>query len=284
MPIQPFVQSDKFLIDCVKNFFSDYYERPKIIENEEVFESLKWIPSIHFKPNRFLTIIAEVSPEKVYPKTLKFHHADLLNLQCLISIFCVCPEENYLKRGNQTEIMDLRKDGYGLITINSEGLGTRQFGCIPLIQHISEEEFKGEISDKNLPRNIKIALKDAFLIYQNGADSGLQKLTEIAEAIVIDACKKSIRKGYLDNKLIKNKTTEILEKMDETDKFKDAIASIGGMRSYLKYYRNPSHHAPKSRKEAIDKHRECKHGFCEGIKVIKRFRFAMKQVGIQTSI
>ena len=282
MPIQLFGQSDQFLVDAAIKYFSDYYENPRIKVNEEIDGRLSWRPSIHFKAMHFLTIIVEVSPEKVYPEIFNMQLANILDINIPISIFCVCPEELYLSSNNQKEVKSLKAHGYGLLTVDNTKKTTKRFGCIPIIQHISEDEFKEEIN--LLPKKIKVELKDAFERYQERSDSGMQKITEIAEAIVLDAGKKSVRKSWISNNTVRGGASDILDEMLQKSQFQNATAPIGGMRSYIKDYRNPSHHAPKSRKEAIEKHRECKHGFCEGIKVIKRFRFAMKQVGIQASI
>ncbi len=282
MPVQPFGQSDEFLIDAAVKFFSDYYENPTIKINEEIDERLNWRPSIHFKAKKFLTIIAEVSPEKLYPEIFNMQLANILDIHMPISIFSVCPEELYLNSNNQKEAKSLRAHGYGLLTIDNTKKATKRFGCIPIIQHISEDEFKKEI--ELLPKKIKVELKDAFERYQDKSDSGMQKITELVEAIVLDAGKKSAKKNWISNTTVKGGASNILDEMLKETQFQHETAPIGGMRSYLKDYRNPSHHAPRSKKQAYEKFQDCQHGFREGIKVIKRFRFAMKQIGIQINI
>jgi len=269
--------SGQFLTDAAEEYFNGLYENPSLRTSTQIDPSLGWTPSIHFKASNHLTIAAEVS-ETPYPAILRLRHADIANVQVPIAVYSVCPEEAYLEKKEQSNIRQLQQHGYGLLTVDGDGHVQRRFGCIPLIQHIPETEITGVI--KEIPRPIKLRIRDAFQNYELNAGAGVSQLSEIVEALAISAAKGANTKGWLSVNLTLP-VARILDEMFACPQLKSAAAAIGGARSYISVYRNAAHHPPRSKKAAYIKYRDCQHGFREGIRRILDFRDSMKKLGIQ---
>ena len=90
----------------------------------------------------------------------------------------------------------------------------------------------------------------------------------------------AVRKEYLSKNQLGNGPADELDALYNAKQCKDARAAIGGTRSYIKLYRNLSHHWARTAKEAYDKYTNCRHAFLEGIKQIQQFRTATKNVGL----
>ena len=276
-----FTSSDKILAEAAAKYFRGIYERARMRFREVVIAELGWEPSLHFKANDHLTIIVEAS-ETPYPQILRLRHAEVLSVHMPISVYCMCPEEAYLQESKQPDVNNLRSHGYGLLTADKKGKVTKRFGCIPLIQHLPESEFTTEIKD--LPIGTRVRIKEAFESYNQNAGGGVRELTEIMEGLVLDAGKKMASKTWIDKKATQGPLADMLDAMAATPKCRNAAAAIGGARSYMSEYRNPSHHPPRNEREAYTKYRDCLHAFRDGIKTIQKFRSAMKNLGINVTV
>src|ERR1700733_8871527 len=133
---------------------------------------------MYFKINDHLTVIAEVS-ETPYPLIFHLRRLDILNLEVPISIYCVCPEEAYLD--DQAAAKELMSHGCGLLTVSVDGKVQRRSSCIPLVQQITDKEFKTEIM--GLPPIIRRRLAEAFDRYNHNAASGVADITEVMEGL-----------------------------------------------------------------------------------------------------
>ena len=273
--------SNEFLTDAAIQYFDGMFEPPTIAVNEEIHSSLGWIPSLHFRPNKHLTIAAEVS-ETPYPAILRLRHADILHIQLPISVYCVCPEEAFLKSTLQTDVRKLESHGHGLLTVDSTGQVTKRFGCVPLIQHISDQEVAESL--RGLPKNIRLAVKTAHEIYRGNPASGVKELTEIIEGLVNNAGKKAQKNGWITQAQATGSLGNLLIALDGCNQCKPASAAIGATRGYVSEIRNTVHHAPRSKKQAYIKYQDCAHSFREGMRRTRSFREAMKKVGISVSV
>src|SRR5262245_16794419 len=88
---------DDFLRNAAKGFFDGIYQKPPMVVGGEIVPELKWQPSLHFRVNDHLTVIAEVS-ETPYPMVFHLRRVDIEQLPIPLSIYCVCPEEAYLTK------------------------------------------------------------------------------------------------------------------------------------------------------------------------------------------
>jgi len=269
------------LLAAAKRFFAGHYEAATIEVGTAIDDDLHWQPSLHFDASDHLIIAAEMS-DTPYPPILGLRHADLMNLDLPIAVYCVCPEDAFLSKDAQPDVRLLQAHGYGLITVNRDHHSTRRFSCIPLIQHIPESEFKNEID--GLPKKLRVRTRDAFDKYRNNAVSGLQDLSEIVEGLIYSAAKGAVKEGWATKSLLTKGTADVLDHLATIKECKPAGASIGGVRGFVKQYRNPSHHFPKNKKQALHKYRSAQHGFRDGLKQIPAFRDAMAGIGIKVSI
>lgn len=281
MPRSGLTTSEQFLVKAAAKYFNNIYENPSMYFSQEIDPTLGWQPSLYFKANDYLTIAAEAS-ETPYPAIFRLRHADIVNVNMPISIYCICPEEAYLNESMQRDVMDLESHGYGLLTVNSTGTVNKRVNCIPLIQHLSEPEFTAEI--KALPKKIRLRLKDAFESYKHNPGSGVKDLSEVIEALILDAGKKAAKKCWITKGAVKGSLATLLDEMTAAKQCHKAKAAIGGARSYIYDYRNTSHHIPRNKKQAYKKYNDCLHAFRDGIKRIQSFRDAFKNIGINVSI
>jgi hypothetical protein len=277
----PTISSHATLLASAKHYFAEHHEATKMEIGTAIDDKLGWQPSLHFEANDHLIIAAEMS-DTPYPAILRLRHADLMNIDLPIAVYCVCPEEAFLSKEAQPDVRLLQAHGYGLITVDRNQHPTRRFSCIPLIQHIPDDEFKNELD--GLPKRLRARIRDAFDKYHNNAVSGLQDLSEAIEGLIHSAAKGAVRKGWAPKGLLGKTTAEILDDFAALRECKAARAAIGAMRGFVKQYRNPSHHYPKSKKEALKKYRSAQHGFKDGLKQIPVFRRAMAGIGIPVSL
>lgn len=277
MPWTGFAPAEVFLGQAAQRYFYKVFDKPTIKIGLEIDPKLEWRPTIYFKLNDYLIVAAEVSETTPYPKIFRISHANVLNVQLPMAMYSICTEEAFLDKGNQKEIRELEAHGYGLYTVDGDGNVQRRLDCIPLIQHIPNEEFLEEI--RQLPASYRRNLKDCYEVYHKRPISGLQEITEMVEGLINISATKAVKKGWLTK--VKKGAADILDDMSGNINFKPAVASIGGIRNYIKEYRNVAHHPAKTRAKAYRKYRACRHGFIDGIKQILSFRTAMKNIGIR---
>lgn len=273
---------ETFLADAAAEYFCERFELNDIKKFEPLDTSLAWRPSLHFQRNNFVTIAAEVSEETPYPEILKLRRADIVGIHRPISIYVVCPEEICLEPEMQTEIKMLRSHGFGLLTVNTQGQVDIRFSCIPLMQHISETEFKDEISA--LPPKFRTEVRGAYDRYTNDAGSGLEAITQNVEALVKCAGKRAVSRGWLQKKVLNYSVARLLDELYDVSHLHNARAAIGGVRGYMTEYRNVAHHAQTSRAKAHKKYKDCHNGFREGIRKIDSFRTAFRGLGISLTL
>lgn len=265
-----------FLRDAALGYLSNQFANPPIFLGSEIAPGIKWKPAIQLRLSNHLTLVVEAS-ETPYPQIFRLRHTDISQLQMPISICCVCPHEAYLAQ--QDEVKDLMAHGYGLYTVEANGIVTERFGSIPVIQQISSGYLKEEI--KGLPDRIKQRVLSAYYIYKTSAPAGVANITEVVEAMVFRAGADAVKKGWISAASAKaGKTAATLTAMTKASEFNNAAAAIGGAQGYHNRYRNAAHHPPKNKQQAFRKYRDCRHGFLEGVKELQHFREAMKNVGL----
>ena len=135
MPWSGYTGSERKLAQVAENYFNRIRENPSIKKGEQIDSKLSWKPSLHFQGFKHETIAVEAS-ETPYPAILKTIHADIINVQIPIVVYCICPEDAFLLKSNQVDIKNLENHGYGLLTVNDAGEVKRRHACITLIQHI----------------------------------------------------------------------------------------------------------------------------------------------------
>lgn len=274
--------SNSLLLEATKTFFAEHYEAATIQVSKQIDVALGWSPSLHLNASEHLTIAAELS-DTPYPEILRLRHAQITNHHVPIAVYSVCPEEAFLLKEAQPEVRDLQAHGYGLITIDQHEQATRRFSCIPLIQHIPDSELRAEIA--GLPKRLCMRIREAFDKYKTNPVSGLQDLSEVMEGLIYSAARASSRRGWVRKGISQESNlATVLDELAQAKELKDARASIGGVRGFVKQYRNASHHFPKNRAQAYQKYRAAQHGFRDGLKQIQAFRKAFSERGISVKV
>lgn len=248
--------------------------------HKEIAPAINWRPTIWFKGIGHTIIAVEDSPEAAYPMALRINASSIRDVHIPITIYTICPEIVFLNK--QTEVKELRKHGFGLLTSDGNGSIEKQFGGHPLIQHISEEEFQNEI--KGLPKSIVRELRIAYETYNSSPTSGVANLGEIVEGACLSAKKAIIKKGWSSNNQMGNTLADHFNCMTSISQMTNAISSVSRMRGFVAVYRNTAAHRPKSRKQAYQKYNDCQHAFREGIKALQYFTGQLKNLGISIRI
>ena len=276
MAISGLTTGAEYLRNAAQGFFNDLYAKPRMHLDSPLHNDIQWTPALRFTISGYINVFVEVSETSPYPVVLKLRIAAVRNFPLPIAIYTICPEDAYLAR--RQEVARLKTDGIGLITVNKDGQANREFSTIPLIQIISRLDFKNET--KGLPTTYLQPLSEVFEDYSNKPLNGVKSLTEIVEGMVMRAGEDAVEKRILSKSNLGNSTASALEALYDAPKCKYARVGIGGVRSFYSVYRNPSHHWPRKKNEAYEKHTNCRHGFLEGIKQIKLFRKALRNVGL----
>jgi hypothetical protein len=271
---------NNFLREAARTYFANHYQNPAIKLDEQVDPKLFYSPSMQFKIHSHLLVLVEVS-ETPYPAILGLRRTDIEDLQVPIAVYCVCPEEAYL--ANQADAKRLISHGFGLVTISSDGQAQRRAISIPLIQRISEDEFKNEV--KSLPPAVRRRLVESYDRYNHSAPTGVADVAEVIEGFILKAGKEAVKKAWIPAAKAKpGQPAATLDAMQASPQFITAAADIGSVRWYVSEYRNTSHHFPKNKAQAAVKYRDCRHAFIDGLKRINTFRNAMKARGLSGTI
>lgn len=255
--------------------------RKAIKINEEIEPSLGWRPTLHFEQNKFsiMALDVRVSP---FPESLMLTKMKIANAHLPITLYSICEESAYSSREGLKEAKELRSHGIGLWTVDADGIPTKQFGGIPIIQHIAAAEV--DTLTKGLPKAIATKVKDAFDRYNDEPTSGVTAISDVIETLVYSAAKAAVRKGWLTKKESQESFAKAIDTMSGKKQFKNALAGLGSVRGFVKDYRNTANHSPRSRKQAYNKYSKCRQAFYAGIQTIESFHKAMKGIGLTSKV
>ncbi len=273
------IQGSDILIESVKAYFSGRYERIITKVNEEISPELGWKPSVHFARNN--KIIAAEAASTPYPAILRYKHADIMHTRIPIVVYSACPEESYLQNGEtQKEVKELKRHGFGLLTVSTAGEVVERIPAAPLIQHIANDEFKNLI--KGLPATIKNEFIECFDDYSTNPGSGLQKAGILIEGIIWGAIKHCVKKKIIPSTTTHSaaKATDHLFRNHPQLKNNKYAPCHGGIRHFIQTGRNPASHAAHSRKEAAKNISDCRTNFLLSIQHAQELCTDLKSVSI----
>ena len=276
------VRGEEFLIQAARTLFEDRYENRAMYVGQKLHQDLEWTPALRFVLSNHINVFVEPSETGPYPRILKLKQAEVRGFPQPIAVYAVCSEEMTTSPEQQSEMKRLQAHGFGLITVDRTGVGTRVFGAIPLVQVIPIAEFKNTI--KGLPLRIRQGLSEAYDDYQNQPVNGVKSLSEIMEGLVEQAGNDAIKKSHISKRKLGKSLASVLDSLHDIPGFKSIRAEIGAVRGYVKEYRNMSHHWPNSKRKAYEKFSGCRQAFLEGIKQIRRFREAARRVGLSGNL
>lgn len=271
-------RGEEFLRDAAVTLFEEKYGQPSMHFGKELHRDLHWTPAARFVIYGYINVFVEPSETGPYPRILDLKYADVLHFQEPVSIYIVCREEMIATATQRTEMKRLQNHGHGLVIVDSGGRASRVFSPTPLVQVISQAEFR--VSIKGLPKTMRQRASEAFDEYQSHPVNGVKSLSEIVEGLVQGTAKQAIAKGYISGVTSTDPLGRVLSKMQVAQEFRRIQAEVGAVRVYVRECRNLSHHWPRSRKKAYEKYVECRHAFLEGTRHLRRFREAVKGVGL----
>ena len=250
--------------------------------NEELHKDLEWTPALRFVIHEYINVFVEPSEAGPYPGILETKLNDVGQFPQPIAAYAVCTEDTILTKDQRKAMRRLKSHGFGLITVDGDGIADMAFSASPIVQIIPNAEYKLEI--EGLPAKIRQRIGETFEDYNNKPVNGVRSLTEIAEGMVEQAGKDAVRKKFLTNTNLGSTTASALQALRNAEECNNAVSAIGGMEGYISTYRNLTHHWSKNKKKAYEKYNTCRHAYLDGIKQIKRFRTAMKNAGLSGNL
>lgn len=270
-----FASGEEYPIESAIAHFKNIYSLSEadIHRDEAIHRDISWRPSFYFKQKYSITAF-EIS-ERPTPAIFYSAYASIMSVHLPITVYSICTDENI----NASDVKDLKRYGFGLFTINSDGVVSKVLDGIPLIQQIPEQEFLDE--SKSLPPKIRGQLRAAYEIYKTQPQSGLNEQTALVEEIVNNVTKQMVKKTWLQPAALSvTLSNKLRQHILPCPNCASATSSIAGLITFVSEYRNMIHHPAKSPKQLYDKIHSCQHGFREGIKRLKHFNTEMKKIGI----
>lgn len=247
--------------------------------DEGIDSSIGWRPTFYLKPAKFRIVAFEVE-DNLFPEVLKGAALEIIHYDFPISVYQVCSLEAYQTDPKHAKVNLLRKHGFGLITVDEDDHVTVQTTCIPLMQHISPDQFEKEISELN--QVLKVSFRAAYETYRTNEGQGLQQAGQIVEGLILSIADQSIKKKIFTRGLLTDPLADIIDELYRH--FKSHRAALGDARAFVKEFRNTASHAPKTAKQAADKIRKCKTGFLDAISVCRKLRETTRALGYQARI
>ena len=241
---------------------------------------LEWVPALRFTLHQHINVFVEPSDDGPYPRLLQMKYSEVITYPEPIAVYSVCHANAIATPKGQSELNRLKKLGFGLVTVDPSGEPTVLFPGTPLVQVISDVEFKQQI--KGLPRGIKQCARECFVDYQNKPSNGVSTLSELVEGMIAKAGQDAASKGFITKREAQSSQATLLDALHSN--VVSARAAIGGARKFVNECRNPAHHWPKSKKASHKKYVDCRHNFIEGLRIIQSFRQSMKDNGLSGNV
>lgn len=238
----------------------------------EIDKDISWKPTFQVKSG--VKVIAVEVDDNLYPEILKIAAHDIRRTEKPIVVYQACSLEAFVLDKKQVEINKLKRDGFGIITVDEHNNVTVQHVAVPLVQHIAEDDLDREL--KGLTQKMKVAFRAAHTAYVSDAGQGLQLAGQIIEALVTGIATAMKKKGLSINP--KKAVADIIDDIYAEPTFaKYRGAGLGGTRDFIKEFRNTASHPSGSAKLAAEKLKKCKAGFFDATKLAKKLRDIAKK-------
>ena len=264
------------LRDAARACFANRYADPTF-HVEKALPQLQWVPALRFVlPHGHIHVFVEPSDNGPYPRGLDILYTKARNYAEPIAVYSVCYEAATYSTAYRRARRELKSHGFGLVTVDHNGVADVEFPAIPIVQAIAEADFKQQTTD--LPKGIRQRVSEAFDDYVAKPVNGVRTLSEIVEGMIRKAGRDSAKKGGISKKDSGKAPAAVLDALHE--KHPQARAAIGGARSFIDECRNLSHHWPRNKKDAYKKYADCRHHFLSGLHTIQALSKAMKGIGL----
>jgi hypothetical protein len=242
---------------------------------EAISQELGWRPTFFLRPAKALILAVEVD-DNLFPEALKVAAYEVAKFDQPIAVYQACSLTAYQADPKQGKINLLRKNGFGIITVDDDGNAVIQQPGIPLAQHISDEELEGALSE--LTPGLRVDFKRAHDTYLANPGQGVQQVGQIVEALIGCIAKQAVKKGVITPAEAKGDLADVIDALYQKPTFRNHRAALGAARDFIKEYRNIASHPQKTAAQAMEKIRRCKDGFLRGVGVATKIRLAMQQL------
>lgn len=249
--------------------------------DEAIDDSIAWRPTFQCKPTVSSMVAVEVI-DNLYPEVLKGAAHDISYFDVPIAVYQVCSLDAYQKDTKQVKVNLLRQHGFGIITVDDDGLTTVQHPAVPLAQHIPDKLCESDI--KPLTSKLKVCFRNAHSTYRTNIGQGLQQAGQIVEAMVVSLGKQAAKQGHITPAQAKGKVSDVIDHLYESKSLKNHRAALGAARAFMKEYRNTVSHPSKTAKQAAMKMRKCRDGFREAIQTADKLHDAAQKMGYRISV
>lgn len=267
-------------------YCTNRFGRSNLKLEKEIQSNLSWKPTIQIKRTQYDLLAIEVS-EILYPIIIKIVANDILKScsETPISVYVATPLSSYTADAKQSIVRELKQHGIGLFTVDDSGHVSEQIQAIPLMHHISQKDFNDALG--SIPAPIKTKLQKSFETYRINSYQGLQECAQMVESLVWSLATQSHKEGWITPAPAKGKpAADIIDSLYNSNEklLQNQRAYLGHARSYMKSYRNPTSHPPKSHKEAAKLIKDCRHGFLESLRVVSELCITHKALGFRAKI
>jgi hypothetical protein len=239
-------------------------------------DSIMWRPSFFLKPGKFKIIAVEVE-DNLYPESLKGAAHEIGHFDFPVSVFQACSLDAFQNDPKHKNVNLLKKHGFGIITVDDDGVVAVQHTCVPLAQHISPDLFDRAI--KGLSAPVKVAFRSAYDVYQTNEGQGLQDAGQIVEAMVTAIAAHAVKKNVVPSGTLGKVLAQRIDDLYATNEFKPHRGALGGARDFIQEFRNTASHPPTTAKQAAERIRKCRNGFLDAIAIATKLRSVATTLG-----
>ena len=266
--------------DAARACFADRYGNPTFHVDKALDSQLQWVPALRFVLHGHIHVFVEPSDNGPYPRRLDMLYTKANNHPEPIAVCSVCHQPATDNAAHRQARRELKSHGFGLLTVDDNGVAEIEFTAIPIVQAIAQADFKQQT--KTLPKGIRQPVSEAFEDYVAKPVNGVKTLSETIEGMIRKAGRDSAANGGISNTQSRGAPAAVLDALHE--KHPQARAAIGGARNFINECRNLSHHWPNNKKDAYKKYANCRHYFLDGLRTIQAFRKAMKDTGLSGNL
>ncbi len=248
---------------------------------EGISDKIMWRPSYYLKAGNLKIVAVEVE-DNLYPESLKGAAHEISHYDIPVSVFQACSLEAYQNDPKHTKVNLLKSHGFGIITVDEDGIVAVQSTCVPLAQHISTDALEREI--RELSPQLKVAFRTAHEIYHTNEGQGLQEAGQIVEGMIASIVEQAVKKNVVPSNVLTKPLAGQIDDLYAQGAFQNHRAALGGARDFIREFRNSASHAPKNAKAAAEKIRKCRKGFLDSIAISIKLKAAAAQLGYRIKI
>jgi len=225
-------------------------------------------------------VVAVEADDVLYPEALKIAAHDILHFEQPVALYQACSLDVFQRDPKHGRVNLLKRHRFGIITVDEDGKVAIQHQCVPLAQHISPEDLDEEL--RGLNQALRVRFKQAHDSYLINAGQGLQQAGQIVEGLVYSVAKQASARGVTVS--MSDALAIIIDKLYADSMFHNPRAALGGIRNFVKKFRNTASHAPKTARDAAIRMNKCRTGFLDAIRLARQLRAPMQILGFKVTL